>query len=74
MCKTKVQIDLYFDKVINYKHEKNRIRLWCKIISQISDEQTKSNGGSYFYLYPFGNLIQKSFYECFMCSLTKEAS
>jgi hypothetical protein len=40
----------------------NMIRLWCKIVQiKISVEQTKGNEGSYFYLYPFGDLVQGSF-------------
>jgi hypothetical protein len=35
-------------------------------------EQTKGNGGSYFYLYPFGVLAQWASMEVSMCSLIKE--
>ncbi len=30
MCKTKVQIDVYCDKIRKHKHKKRRI--WCKIV------------------------------------------
>jgi len=33
-------------------------RLWCNIVCQVI-----SNGGFYFYLYPFENLIQKKIHE-----------
>jgi hypothetical protein len=40
----------------------NMIRLWCKIVQfKINVQQTE---GSYFYLYPFGDLVQGSFYVC----------
>jgi hypothetical protein len=35
--------------------------LWCKTVTKISVEQTEENEGSYFYLYPLGDLIQGSF-------------
>jgi hypothetical protein len=35
-------------------------RLWCKIVPNTNVEQTKGNEGSYSYLYPFGNLAQRS--------------
>jgi len=36
-------------------------RLWCKIMPKINVEQFEGNEGSYSYLYPFGDLGQKSF-------------
>jgi len=43
-------------------------RLWCKIVSKTNVEKAKGNEGSYFYLYPFGDLAQGSlqggFYVC----------
>jgi hypothetical protein len=47
-----------------HEHEKNMTRLWCKIVPKISVEQTGGNEGSYFYLYPFRDLTQGSFYVC----------
>jgi hypothetical protein len=41
--------------------KKNLTRVWCKIVLKIIIEQIKRNKGSYFYLYPFGDLIQGSF-------------
>jgi hypothetical protein len=61
MCKTNVKMDLYYANICKHEHEKNIIRLWCKIMLKINVEQTKGNEGSYFYLYFFGDLVQKSF-------------
>jgi hypothetical protein len=51
-----------------HEHEKNMTRLWCTIMLKINVEQTKKNEGLYFYLYPFGDLVQGSlqrdFYVC----------
>jgi hypothetical protein len=44
------------------KHDK----LWCKIVPKINVEQIKRNEGSYFYLYPFGDLVQRSFLRTFL--------
>ncbi len=68
MCKTNVKINFYCANICKHEHENNMTRLWCKIVPKISVEQTKGNERSYFYLYPFGNLAQKSFqggfYSC----------
>jgi hypothetical protein len=40
-------------------------RLWNKIVHETSDEQIESNWGSYLYLYPFGDLTQRSFHGSF---------
>jgi hypothetical protein len=73
MCKTKVLTKIYYDKVRKCKHENNIIRIWCKIVIYIGVEEIKGNMESYFYLYPFGDLIQRSFHGDFsMCSSTKE--
>jgi hypothetical protein len=39
----------------------NMTMLWCKIVPKVNIEQTKRNEGSYFYLYPCGDLAQRSF-------------
>jgi hypothetical protein len=57
---TKVQTDFYCDKTQKRKHKRKKTRLWNKIVLQIGLEEIKGNGGSYFYLYPFGYLIQGS--------------
>ncbi len=44
---------------------KNMTRLWCSIMFKIGVEQTQGNEGSYFYLYPFEDLIQRSFQRNF---------
>jgi hypothetical protein len=61
MCKTNVKINLYHVNICKHEHEMNMIRLWCKIVLKTRVEQTQGNEGSYFYLYPFGDLIHKSF-------------
>jgi hypothetical protein len=61
MCKTNIQKNQYYASICKHEHEKNMTRLWCKIMLQTDVEQTKGNEGSYFYLYPFGNLSQRNF-------------
>jgi len=43
----------------------NMKRTWqgygAKFVFKVNVEQTVGNEGSYFYLYPFGDLVQKSF-------------
>ncbi len=58
-------MDLYYANIYKREHEKNMIRLWCKIMPKINVEQTEGNEGSYFYLYPFGDLAQGSFQRGF---------
>ncbi len=36
----------------------NMTKLWCKIVLKKNVEQTERNEWSYFYLYPFGDLVQ----------------
>jgi hypothetical protein len=40
-------------------------KIWCKIILETDVEQTKGNGGSYLYLHPFGNLVQRNLHGGF---------
>jgi hypothetical protein len=61
MCKTNMKMDIYYDNICKHEHEKNMIRLWCKIMFKTNVEQTKGNEGFYFYLYPFGDLVQGNF-------------
>jgi len=65
MYKTNLKMDLYYLNIC--KHEKNMTRLWCKIMPEISVEHIEGNEGSYFYLYPFGDLTQGSFQGGFLC-------
>jgi hypothetical protein len=53
-----VKIDLYNTNICNHEHEKNMIRLWCKIMPNIGVKYIDEK--SYFYLYPFGDLVQGS--------------
>jgi hypothetical protein len=48
-------------------------RLWCKIVLKTNVEQTKKNEGSYSYLYPFGDIAQRSFQGGFYVAISKEA-
>jgi hypothetical protein len=68
ICKTNVKADIYYANICKHEYEKNMTRLWCKIVLKTNVEQTKGDEGSYFYLYPFGNLaqgsFQKNFYVC----------
>ncbi len=68
MCKTNMKTYLYYVNICKHEHERNITRLWCKIVLKINVEQTKGNEGSYFYFYPFRDLvqgkIQESFYVC----------
>jgi len=50
----------------------NITKLWNKIIHWTCVEQIEGNGGSYFYLYPFGDLAQWASMEVSTCSLIKE--
>jgi hypothetical protein len=59
MWKKNMETDLYYANI--WKHEKNMTRLWCKIMLKTNVEQSEGNEGSYSYLYPFGDLTQRSF-------------
>ncbi len=74
MCQTNVKIDFYYANICKHEHENNMIRLWCKIVPKTNVEQIERNEGSYFYLYTFGDLVQKSCKEASMCALNKEIS
>jgi hypothetical protein len=65
MCKTNVKIDFYYVNICKHEHENNRIKLWCKIMHKTNVEQIEGNEGSYFYLYPFGDLAEGSFQGSF---------
>jgi hypothetical protein len=65
MCKTNVKTNLYYVHICKHEHEKNITRLWHKIVPKTSVEKTEGNEGSYFYLYPFGDLTQENFQEGF---------
>jgi len=67
MCKTNVKMDLYYANICKHEHEKNMTRLWCKIVPKTGLKHTKGNETSYSYLYPFGDLVQRSFQGGFLC-------
>jgi hypothetical protein len=50
-------MDFYYANICKHEHEKNMTRVWCKIVLKTNVEHIKGNEGSYFYLYPFGDLI-----------------
>ncbi len=60
MCKTNVKMNLYYTNICKHEHGKNMTRIWCKIVPKRNVEQTERNEGSYFYLYPFGDLAERS--------------
>jgi hypothetical protein len=61
VCKTNVKTYIYYGNIWKHEHEKNITRLWCKMTPKTNVEHIKRNEGSYFYLYPFGDLTQRSF-------------
>jgi hypothetical protein len=61
MRKTNVKINLHYVNICKHEYEKNMTRLWCKIMPKNNVEHIKKNDGSYSYLYPFGDLVQKNF-------------
>ncbi len=68
MCKTNMKTNIYYVNIYKHEHEKNMTRLWCKIVLKAGVKYNEKNEGSYFYLYPFGDLVQGSlqggFYVC----------
>jgi hypothetical protein len=67
MCKTNMEMDLYYVNIYKHEHEKNMTRLWCKIVPKTSVEQIERNERSYSYLYPFRDLAQGNFQGGFLC-------
>jgi hypothetical protein len=57
MHKKNVKTNIFYVNICKHEHEKNKTRLWCKIVPKIDVE---GNERSYFYLYPFGDLAQGS--------------
>ncbi len=64
----------FYANICKHEHEKNMTRLWCKIVLKINVKHIERNEGSYFYLYPFGDLAQGSSKEVSMCALNKDFS
>ncbi len=57
-----MKTNFYFVNI--YKHENNMARLWYEIMLKIGVEYIEGNErneGSYFYLYRFKDLTQRSF-------------
>jgi hypothetical protein len=65
MCKTNMKTNFCYANICKHEHEKNMTRLWCMIVLKIGVEQTEGNERSYIYLYPFGDLVQRSFQGSF---------
>jgi hypothetical protein len=58
-------MDIYYANTYKHEHEKNTKKLRCKIMPKTSTEQIEGNEGSYFYLYPYEDLSQRSFQRGF---------
>ncbi len=58
-------MDFYYVNICKHEYEKKMTRLWYKIVLNIGVEYIEGNEGSYFYLYPFGDLVQGSFQRGF---------
>jgi hypothetical protein len=69
-----VKTYFFYANICKHEHEKNMTRLWCKIVLKINVKHIERNEGSYFYLYPFGDLAQGSSKEASMCALNKDFS
>ncbi len=52
-----MKTNIYYANVCKHEDEKNMTRLWCKIVFKTNVEHTEGNEGSYFYLYPFRDLV-----------------
>jgi hypothetical protein len=61
MCKKNVKKNLYYVNIYKHDHEKNMTRLWCKIVLKINVKQIEGNKACYLYIYPFGDVAQRSF-------------
>jgi hypothetical protein len=57
MCKITLKKNSYCANICKHEYEMNMTRLWCKIVPKTNVEQIEGNEGSYFYLYPFRNLV-----------------
>jgi hypothetical protein len=62
MCKTNVEIDLYYINIRKHEHEKNMTRLWCKIVPKTSVEQMKGPTSIYT---PLGTQLKEASKEVF---------
>jgi hypothetical protein len=72
MCKTNVKTYIYYANICKHEHEKNMIRIWCKVMPKTSVEQTEGNKRTYMYLYPFRIKLKEVFKEASMCVLNNE--
>ncbi len=43
MCKTNMKMDFYYANICKYEHEKNIIRLWCRIVFKTDVVQIEGN-------------------------------
>jgi hypothetical protein len=56
-----MKTNIYYANICKHEHERNMTILWCKIVPKIGVEHIEGNEESYFYLYLFGDLAQRSF-------------
>jgi hypothetical protein len=66
MCKTNMETYVYYVKICKHEHEKNMTKLLCKIMPKTNVEWIERNEGFYSYLYPFEDLVQRSFLKTFL--------
>jgi hypothetical protein len=57
MCKTNMKMNLYYVNICKHEHDKVMVQNCAKI----GVENIEGNEESYFYLYLFGDLAQRSF-------------
>ncbi len=74
MCKTKIQTNIYYNEVNKCKH-KNRSEEGYKISTyfKLVLNKLKVTGRFYIYLYPFWDLVQRSFHRSFYVPTNKKS-
>jgi hypothetical protein len=60
MCKTNAKTNIFYINICEHEHENIMTRPWCKIMLERNDR-------SHFYLYPFGDLVQKKLPKRLLC-------
>jgi hypothetical protein len=54
MCKTNVEINIYYVNIYKYEHEKNMTRLWCEVVPKTNVKYIKGIKGPTFIYIPLG--------------------
>jgi hypothetical protein len=67
MCKTNLEMNIYYANICKHEHENNMTRLWCKIVPKINVEQNERNEGSYSLFLPLWEHNSKKFSRRFLC-------